>query len=227
MQDAAHNDAGPAVSAASADEKKRSPFADWRFDKGAFYRTCRMLHAYFSAAAFITLMFFSVTGLMLNHPDWFSPQRDAASSATATLDPAALEGALAAGDQAAALASLVEDAFAVRGGFQSAEVLDDFALLRFTGVKGATDVEIDLLTGEATAELTRANLTSIMHDLHRGKDSGAAWKAFIDISAIAVLALSVVGFVLFFSLRFRLATSLKLVGGSLALMAALIVFWTT
>ena len=32
-----------------------------KFNKGAFYRTCRMLHAYLSAAAFITLMFFALS----------------------------------------------------------------------------------------------------------------------------------------------------------------------
>ena len=40
-------------------------------DKGAFFRLCRMLHAYLSAFAFLALFFFSATGILLNHPEWF------------------------------------------------------------------------------------------------------------------------------------------------------------
>ena len=46
-----------------------------RFNKGAFYRQCRMLHAYLSAGAFVMLMFFALSGLLLNHPHLHFCQR--------------------------------------------------------------------------------------------------------------------------------------------------------
>ena len=194
------------------------------FNKGAFYRTCRMLHAYLSAGAFITLMFFAISGLMLNHPEWPRAVRDSGDVETVTLDPDGVASALTANDPARALAELVGRSAALRGAFQDAEVFDDEAFLRFTGVKGASDVAIDLTTGEAEVEISRANVTSIVHDLHRGKDAGAAWKLFIDVSAIVIFVMSAIGFVLFFSLRLRFATSMKIVGATLALVAGLVLF---
>src|SRR6185312_12483078 len=41
------------------------------FDKGAVFRLSRMLHAYLSAFAFLALFFFSATGVLLDHPEWF------------------------------------------------------------------------------------------------------------------------------------------------------------
>ena len=35
---------------------------------GDFFRVCRWLHGYLSAFAFLSLMLFSATGLILNHP---------------------------------------------------------------------------------------------------------------------------------------------------------------
>ncbi len=63
-------------------------------------------------------------------------------------------------------------------------------------------------------------------DLHRGKNAALPWRMVIDLSAILVLALSVIGYVLFFSLRFRLRTSLILTGASLAVLVA-VFLWLT
>src|SRR5258706_12170341 len=39
--------------------------------KGAFYQQCRVWHGYLSAVTFVALLFFSITGMFMNHPDWF------------------------------------------------------------------------------------------------------------------------------------------------------------
>jgi hypothetical protein len=114
----------------------------------------------------------------------------------------------------------------VLGGFQSGEVVDGQAMLRLEGVKGATDVMVDMASGEAEVGVKRARLIDTLNELHRGKNAGAAWKAVIDISAIVILALSVIGYVLFFSLRFRLRTSLILTGVSLAGLVAVAALFT-
>jgi len=194
------------------------------FNKGAFYRQCRMLHGYFSAMAFITLIFFSVTGLLLNHPEWLGPARTPQPASVVQLDMSQVTAALEGQDPGRLLAEVVRAATPLRGAFHDAELFGDEAYLRFVGVNGASDVVVDLTSGAADVETRRANLTAIMHDLHRGKDAGGAWKLFIDASAVVILAMSLIGFVLFFSLRLRLATSLKLVTAGAALLIGIVVF---
>ena len=197
-----------------------------KFNKGAFYRTCRMLHAYLSAAAFVMLIFFAVTGFLLNHPQWFGAGRASDGEITIDLDPDNLTQALSAPEAGRALSELVAAKTPLQGAYQDGEILEDEAYLRLAGVKGTSDIAIDFETGVAEVEVSHANLTSILHDLHRGKDAGPFWKRLIDVTAILILAMSLAGLILFLSLRFRLATSLRIMAGTLAVFVVFFVLLT-
>lgn len=201
---------------------RRSLRETW-LDRGWLYRQSRMLHAYLSAFAFITLMFFSVTGLLLNHAEWFEGTKDAGRDSRITLSAETLAAARKSSEPGRVLAAAVAEQVALRGGYKTAEVLDDEAQIRLDGVSGRSDLVIDLKTGTAEISVKRASVVSLIGDLHRGKNSGAAWAWLIDISAVLVLALSLFGYLLFFSMKFRLGTSLKLTAASL--LAMLAVFW--
>jgi hypothetical protein len=195
--------------------------------KGDVYRVCRWLHGYLSAFAFLALMFFSVTGLVLNHPDWTRSMRPRETISTVMVEPAAASRAASARDPGPALAALVSAKAPLVGRVKSGEMVDQQAFLRLEGTKGSTDVVIDLKTGRAEVSVARAPALTLLNELHKGRDSGAAWKAFIDLSAIVFCLLSLVGYVLFFSLRFRLRSSLVVTAVSLLLMAGLVLFLTS
>jgi hypothetical protein len=195
------------------------------FDRGAFYRLCRMLHAYLSAFAFLALIFFSITGLLLDHPDWLQGQARE-SQTRLVLPPTVLAQARGAPDPNAVLAGAIRKMTPLVGVYRSADVEDGQANLRFEGIKGASTVLLDLKTGQAEITLEHATALTVIGDLHRGKNASLPWRLVIDASAILILALSVIGYVLFFSLRFRLRTSLILTGLSLAALIAVFVWLT-
>jgi hypothetical protein len=188
------------------------------FDKGALFRVSRMLHAYLSAFAFLALIFFSATGILLNHPEWFENYRPAEHQATFTLTPAELAAARASQDPGRALAAASASKARLNGAYASGDMDGRNMLVRLEGPKGSSDLTIDLATGKVDARITQTNLASIIQDLHRGKNVGAAWRWVIDLSAWLILALAVIGYILFFSLRFRLKTSLILTGASLVVL---------
>jgi hypothetical protein len=80
--------------------------------------------------------------------------------------------------------------------------------------------------GATDIALQHATVVSVIGDLHRGKNAGAAWRLVIDVSALVILALSLIGYVLFFSLRFRLRTSLILTAVSLGVLIGVFVLLT-
>lgn len=185
--------------------------------KGELYRQSRAWHGWLSAFAFLALMFFALTGLLLNHPEWFASRTDEQPVEwTLVLSADELARARTTADPARALAEAVGRRRDLRGAYQSGEIFDGEAMIRLEGVTGSSDLIIDLASGEAEATISRADLVTTLNELHRGKNAGAAWKLVIDTSAIVILALSLIGYVLFFSLRFRLRTSLILTGASLA-----------
>ena len=187
-------------------------------DKGAFFRLSRMLHSYLSALAFLALFFFSATGILLNHPEWFEDYRPAEHRLAFTLTPAELAAAKASKDRGRALAAAASSKAHLAGAYASGDFDGPQALVRMEGPKGSSDLTIDLATGKVDARLTQTNLMSIIQDLHRGKNVGVAWRWVIDLSAWLILAMSLIGYVLFFSLRFRLKTSLILTAVSLAVL---------
>ncbi|MGA0602295.1 PepSY-associated TM helix domain-containing protein [Caulobacter sp. KR2-114] len=196
-----------------------------RFDRGAFYRLSRMLHAYLSAFAFLALMFFSVTGLLLDHPDWLAG-RGQERETTLTIPAAVLARSRAQRDPNADLAAYIAGRTTLVGAYRSGEVDDGQANLRFEGVKGSSTAVVDLTTGHADVTVERATPLSVIGDLHRGKNASLAWRAVIDVTAVLVCAMSLIGYVLFFSLRFRLRTSLALTAASLAVLGAVFVWLT-
>jgi hypothetical protein len=212
---------------ANADAKTRNRGAASlpTFNKIAFYRLCRMLHAYLSAFAFLALIFFALTGLLLDHPDWLQGKahdRDL----KLTLPPAVLAAAQGAHDPSAALAQAVGARVHLIGAYKSGDIDDGQANIRLEGAKGSSTLMVDMKTGEADVTVERATAVSVIEDLHRGKNAGPAWRLVIDLAAIVILALSVIGYVLFFSLRFRLRTSLVLTAVSLGVMVAIFVLFT-
>ena len=188
------------------------------FGKGALFRVSRMVHAYLSAFAFLTLIFFSATGVLLNHPEWFENYRPAEGTVAFALTPAELAAAKVSKDRGRALAAAAQRHASLPGAYASTDIDGREALVRLEGPKGSSDLTIDLATGKADGRVTRPNLMAVIQDLHRGKNSGVAWRWVIDLSAWIVLGLSLIGYVLFFSLRFRLKTCLILTGVSLAVM---------
>ncbi len=186
-----------------------------------FYTECRNWHGYISAFAFLVLMFFSATGILLNHPDWLSEPADP-ESISATIAPDKIAGA---GDSGAALGALVAQSMPLLGAYSSADVDSREALLRFEGVKGMSTVILNLKSGEAQAQIQKADTLTMLDDLHRGKNVGAVWAGLIDISGALILILSAIGYVLFFAMRFRLRTALVLTGASIAVVAGVFVFF--
>lgn len=208
---------------ADAKPKPAKTPINWKVE---IYKQSRAWHGYLSAFAFLALIFFSITGLLLNHPEWTATTREQPSKeVVVTLAAEALAQARAAKDPSKALAQAVGAKTPLIGGYQSGEVIDEEAMVRLEGPKGSSDIVVDLATGKAEVTVKRARLIDTINELHRGKNSGAAWKAVIDASAIVVLLLSVIGYVLFFSLRFRTRTALILTGVSLAAMIGIVVLF--
>jgi hypothetical protein len=187
---------------------------------GEVYRVCRMLHAYLSAFAFLALLFFAFTGLTLNHPTWLA-QRPGEQVRHVAIPKAEVDAAMRTSDPGRALGAAVARLTPLKGRYASGEVLDGEALLRFEGPAGSSDAAVQVATGETEVGVRPAGLVATLNDLHKGKAAGGAWRWVIDISAVVVILLSLIGYVLFFSLRFRLRTSLILTGLSLAALLGL------
>ncbi|ACT59162.1 PepSY-associated TM helix domain-containing protein [Hirschia baltica] len=197
-----------------------------KLKKAVIYKFARAAHNYLSAFAFMALMFFSVTGLLLNHPEWLKTKATPISQEV-SLPMESIEHVLAQDNPEEFLESALRKASNFSGEFANAEIFEDEAMLRFKGVKGDTTAHIDLNSGLARLETKRSNVSGFIRDLHRGKEAGKVWRFVIDVIAVFIMTLSLIGFFLFFTMRFRLVTSMKLVGASVVFFIGILTFFVS
>lgn len=191
------------------------------YQRRDFYRHARYVHGWLSAFAFIALIFFSVTGLLLNHPEWFKPAQQEQSN-TIILPEQLMRTVAEQENPTQTLLDYLRQQQSLIGRYQSSEILDGEVMIRLDSPAGSTDIWVLLDTAEAEITMKPASTVSLLNDLHRGKNVGAGWSWLIDISAVIIVLLSLAGYILFLTLKTRLLTHLTLTAVSLALITLLI-----
>lgn len=191
------------------------------YQRRDFYRHARYVHGWLSAFAFLVLVFFSVTGLLLNNPTWFESSSDEQTT-TVQLPSNVVETAKKQENPSDVILTYLRSKQDLVGRYQSSEVMDNEVMIRLQSPAGSTDLLIMLDNGEAEITQKAASTVSLLNDLHKGKNTSTAWSWLIDITAILIMTLSVAGYILFLSIKPRLFTHLALTAISIALLMLLI-----
>lgn len=191
------------------------------------YRTMHLWHWISAAVCFAALTLFTVTGITLNHASAISAEPEV-SSGTAQL-PENLRGLLASSPESAAaleeIAVWAEDAFKISLRDASSEVSEEELYLSAPGPGRDAWVSIDRASGAAKFEKTDRGWLAYFNDLHKGRNTGITWTIFIDIVAVAVLFFSLTGLVLLWIQARQRKSTWPLVGGGIALVTALMIFF--
>jgi len=184
----------------------------------------RTVHVYVTLFGFALLLFFAVTGFVLNHEEWFGLDKPVEKTTKGTL-PTSI---LAEPDKLAVVEALRKDYGAT--GYVAPE---DFGVdenelrvvFRFAG--GMCEAKIDRHSGETEVVRESRGLLGLLTDLHRGKTRdkglGGQWALLIDIVAGLVVVVSVTGLVLWTSLRSRGRHGLLMM--TLGLAAGVVVYY--
>ncbi|WP_078832804.1 PepSY-associated TM helix domain-containing protein [Sediminibacterium ginsengisoli] len=154
----------------------------------------RWLHIYLSMISFVILLFFAVTGLTLNHPEW-------GNKVNTTQQKGKLNVQWVNNEDTSRIAKLEVVEFLrkthhIKGAMNEFRIDDMQCSVSFKGPGYASDIFITRETGEYELSETRTGFIGIINDLHKGRDSGSAWSAVIDFSAILMTIVSLSGLVL-------------------------------
>lgn len=193
------------------------------YQRRDFYRHARYVHGWLSAFAFIVLIFFAATGLLLNNPDWFKSS-NAEQTTQLTLPATFIANVQQQENPSQTILDYVRKQQPLIGRYKSSEVLDGEVMIRLESPAGSTDLWVLLDNGEVEITKKPASTVSLLNDLHRGKNVGTAWHWMIDISAIVIILLSLAGYILFLTLKTRLVTHLLLTACSL--FAIILLIWS-
>ena len=159
---------------------------------------CRWLHIYLSMVSFAILFFFAVTGLTLNHQNWFANQQKTIQH-QGRIDPNWLRGNVAKLE----IVEYLRSNHKISGAVNEFRVEDGQVSVSFKGPGYEANVFIDRAIGTYDVTETKMGLAAVMNDLHKGRDGGRAWGWLIDASAVFMTFVSVSGIVLLLFLQKR------------------------
>jgi hypothetical protein len=169
------------------------------------------------------LLFFSATGLLLNHPSWFTSEAPPLEESTFSLTVPQLEQLRGAAAPAEALARIAAERSTLYGEYKDGSIAGEQIFVRLQGVRGASDITANLSDGSVVVASEAATSIAIVNALHRGETAGAVWRASIDAMAVVMIVVALAGYAIFLSMSGKLRTALLISGASIG--AAVLMFF--
>lgn len=172
----------------------------------------RWLHIYLSMFGLASVLFFAVTGLTLNHPDWFFADMETRLDVQGEMDSGLLnrpvEGVSPGDDPSLlvdrlAVVELLRARHHVSGAVSEFRVDDIECMVSLRGPGYSADAFIDRASGRYELSELRYGVVAVLNDLHKGRDTGSAWSVVIDVSAVLLTVIALTGLVLLFYLKLR------------------------
>ena len=185
--------------------------------KAQTYQVLRWLHIYTSMISLLIVLFFSVTGVLLNHPAWTLGVSGTRHTLKGTLPQDWKAGGAVDWLKVTAFLKTQPGLHGTAGDFRT-DAFGDTLSLRAPGY--SADLTIDPRTGTYTASTDAQGWVAGLNDLHRGRDAGPAWSVALDLAGyfLTLIALTGLGLLLYLK-KIRAAALITLLAGSLAVLA--------
>lgn len=196
--------------------------------KNDLNRYFRLLHGWLSALAFVALCFFSFTGLLLNHPEWFSDSVPEVETRHFVLTTEEAAQVRVSDKPAERLIDFASQRLKLKGELNDREAEGDLVgselFVRLQGIRGTSFLRADLKSGSLEVTIENAPTLMALNELHRAERAGKGWRLAVDAIAVLLIVLSLVGYLIFWSMRgTRLRTALVLtLSSSLGLFAVFV-----
>lgn len=156
----------------------------------------RWLHIYLSMVSFAIVLFFSFTGLTLNHPKWFGAEEQLEEKYKGKLNIKWVDHPDTNKVAKLEIVEFLRSKYQLKGAVSDFR-MDDYELsISFRGPAYSADVFIDREKGDYEVTEIKKGMVAIWNDLHKGRDSGKRWSWVIDVSAIFLLIISLSGLIL-------------------------------
>ena len=159
----------------------------------------RWLHIYISMLSCTLVLFFALTGITLNHADWFNgePQQTQSKGQIQTAWVKTDDARLAKLE----IVEHLRSQHGVKGAMSDFRTDDEQCVVSFKGPGYTADAFITRATGGYELTEMRMGLVALMNDLHKGRDTGRTWSLVIDMTAVFMTLVSATGLVLLLFLK--------------------------
>ncbi len=205
-----------ATDRASAPEPTRATSARSRSRSAGWQRWSRVVHAYTSMIALLLVLFFGISGITLNHPDWTFGDDPTTTSETGTF---AFDVAPDGNVDYLAVSEHLREEYGIDAEVSDYRTTGDQGSISYRAPGYAADATFDVTSGDYRLTIEQQGWVGVMNDLHKGRDANRAWTWTIDVAGAFLVLIAVSGLALQLVLkrRRRRAVVVALVGSVAAL----------
>lgn len=191
-------------------ERRGDPSSTRSSWKPAAQKWSRWLHVYTSMIALVVILFFGLSGLLLNHPNWTFGDDLETTTHTGTLPVSTVmdDGTV----DFLSVSEYVRETYGVSGGVDFFGASGGDASIAYRDPGYSADLFFDVADGSFELSIEQEGWVAVMHDLHTGSDTDSGWNWVIDAAAIFLVVVAVSGLTLQFFIRKRRTSALALAG---------------
>lgn len=196
--------------------------------RAAFLRQTLRWHWISAAVCLVGMLLFAITGITLNNASLI-PATPKTTERSGVI-PEPLRGPLQAaeassGELPAETRKWLREELKVKAPAGPVEWSPGEAYISLAGPGADAGLTIDTATGEAMYERTDRGPIAYLNDLHKGRDTGVAWKWFLDIFAIGCVVFCITGLILLQLHSWARKSTWPLVGAGLVIPLMLALFF--
>lgn len=156
----------------------------------------RWLHIYLSMISFAIVLFFSFTGLTLNHPSWLGGDKQMEEKYKGKLNVKWVNQPDTNKIAKLEIVEFIREKYKVKGAVSEFRIEDYDVTVTFKAPAYSCDAFIDRESGDYEITEIKMGVIALWNDLHKGRDSGKGWAWVIDVSAIFLIIVSLTGLIL-------------------------------
>jgi uncharacterized protein len=185
-------------------------------------RASRWLHIYLSMISFVIVLFFSITGLTLNHAEYFQGD-PVTTEAKGNIDSSWINQEDTNHIRKLEIVEFFRKTHTVKGALSDFRIDESEISLSFKAPSYEATAFIDRSNGYYSLSQTSQGTMAFFNDLHKGRDTGKAWLWVIDLSAILMTIISLTGLILLLFIKRKRWSGLLLL--LIGLLLSIAVYW--
>ena len=187
--------------------------------KQATARWVRWVHVYTSMISLLVVLFFGLTGITLNHPDWTFGGSATKDTHTGTLPAGWYDNGTI---DFLNVSEYVRNSYDVKGAVADYTNSATTGSISFKAPGYAADLIFDVPSGAFTLTIVQQGFVAVMNDIHKGRDTDSSWGWVIDVSGGFLVVVAVTGLGIQIFQKKRRRSSLLIAGLATAVTLVLI-----
>lgn len=161
--------------------------------RGGHHKLTRKLHSWTSMVSLLVVLFFAVTGLLLNNPTWTFGQETQVTKSSGQLP----DGSITSGaPNYLVISEYLRTVQGASGQITDYGLTGDNGRISYGKPGYTATATFSVTTGTFTMQSSQSGLVALLSDLHKGTNASTSWKLAIDAAAILLTTVAFTGLIL-------------------------------